>query len=119
MSQNAARKSDRTNQLEGMVLSALFHALPWFAMIALLLKRRSGIPFLGLPGVTLVLAIAASLLYAYLMRDGGEPSFYDARLSVPQKLRGWITNRAALWQVLSNAFAVVLIALYVCVVGGF
>jgi hypothetical protein len=125
-----ARKSDRHNQLEGLALSAVFKFLPLFLMLAWLLKHRSGIPFFSQPGVALMLAVAASVSYPWLQqvlelkfprafRGACEPSFYDASLSVPQKLQGWVTNRRSLREIAGNAIAIVLVLILVSKTGGF
>ncbi len=130
MSTTTALKSDRHNRLEGLALSAVFKSFPLFAMVGFLLKHRSGIPFFGLPGVGLILAVAASAVYPLLQqvlerkfprafRGSCEPSFYDASLSVPQKLMGWFKNPKALREIAANVIAIWLVAVIVVKLGAF
>ena len=122
------QKSDRRNELEGIVLSAVFRSFPFFVMMAWLLKRHSGLALFSQPGVGLILAALASVASPVLLRrlevkypDGYrgscEPSFYDASRSVPQKLLGWFKARK--WEACWNVFLLVLLAVYVGVKGSF
>jgi hypothetical protein len=128
MSTTTVLKSGRYNELEGIALSAVFRSFPFFVMMAWLLKRHTGIASFSQPGVALILAIVASVSFPVLLRylelkfpDGYrgscEPSFYDASLSVPQKLLGWCKNRK--WESASNAILLLLLVVYVGVKGGF
>jgi hypothetical protein len=128
MSTNTVLKSGRHNELEGIALSAVFRSLPFFVVMAWLLKHHTGIALFSQPGVALILAVMASVSFPVLLRylelkfpngyrGSCEPSFYDANLSVPQKLLGWRKNQK--WESGSNAFVVVSLLFYAGVTGGF
>jgi hypothetical protein len=128
MSTTTDLKSGRYNELEGIALSAVFRSLPLFLMMAWQLKHRSGFALFNQPGVALTLAVMTSVAFPVLLRylelrfpDGYrgscEPSFYDASLSVPQKLLGWCKNRK--WESAGNAILAVLLTVYVGVKGSF
>ncbi len=128
MNTMSVQKSDYRNELEGIGLSALFRSLPFFLVVAWMAKHKSGIAFFAQDGVALALAVMISAALPTLLRalelkspdafpGSCEPCFYDARLSVPQKLKAWCTKRKgeSAW----NAIMVVLMIVYVVVKGSF
>lgn len=96
----AILKSSRTNRLEGIALSAALQGLPTFATAVLLLKLFGSAAIIGAPGGTVFFVVMTSILsgavsawlgpkYPKLFHASYEPLFFDASLSLKQKVAGW------------------------------
>jgi hypothetical protein len=91
-----APKSPAQNRLEGFALIALFQGLPTFAAAVLVLKVMGAREIVAEPRGAAIFVVSSSLLYALLvpriaswfprMKNGYEPLFYDASLSVSDKI---------------------------------
>ena len=119
-----ASKSAAANRWEGIILTAL-QALPGFTGSALLLKLF-GAKIVNQPGGAAIfvvlacatLAMAAAWLapkYPKFFRSY-EPLFFDATLSVEQKVQGWLTRPATAKQLLQMLFMLTLLAIAVMTV---
>jgi hypothetical protein len=109
----APRKPRALSQFEGMVLSAVFQAFPTFTAAALLVKlsgassmtshAESVLTFIIL--AVLFQSIAVTCLGARFPRffkQAYEPLFYDATLSLGEKLARWRVQPMASRQLLTT-----------------
>jgi hypothetical protein len=98
-----APKSHRLNLLEGMMLTAIFQAVPTFAGAVLLLKLVGSSQIVGQPGGAAIFVATATLIYAlvtpYLgpkfprfFKNSYEPLFFDPTLSFSEKVFRWRTQ---------------------------
>ncbi|MDO9062345.1 MAG: hypothetical protein Q7U92_25430, partial [Bradyrhizobium sp.] len=96
----AIPKSGRTNRLEGIALSAALQGLPTFAAAVLLMKLFGSEAIIGDPGGAAFFVVTTSILsgavsawlgpkYPKLFHASYEPLFFDAALSLKQKVTAW------------------------------
>lgn len=106
-----ARKSRLHNALEGLALTATLQSFPTFALAAFLLKLAGNHDLVGDPGVAIFVAIA-SLAHAmaavsfgpsfpHLFKTVYEPKFFEAHLSLSDKVTAWRTQPAASLQLMT------------------
>jgi hypothetical protein len=116
-------KSSALNRLEGFALTALLGGLPTAAITLLTAKLMGNNDIFAVPGGAATVAVLISLFYALIgpplgckfpktFKYGYEPSFYDADLSVAEKIAQWRVKPLASVQLLS--IALVLSLLVVC-----
>ncbi|MDD1527363.1 hypothetical protein C7U92_23630 [Bradyrhizobium sp. WBOS7] len=105
------RKSRLHNALEGLALTAILQSFPTFALAAFLLKLCGDRDLAGDPGVAIFVAIA-SLAHALLAVTFGpslphlfktvyEPKFFEAHLSLSDKITAWRTQPVASLQLVT------------------
>ncbi|MBR0936348.1 hypothetical protein [Bradyrhizobium jicamae] len=122
-----APKSSAQNRLEGFALTAIFQGLPTFAAAVLMLKLIGAREIVGDRGGAATFVVLASLIYALLapklaswfprMRNGHEPLFYDASLSVSNKIAQWRAQPKVSQQLVTTAIMLSLLAVAVVSVG--
>lgn len=107
----ATRKSRLRNALEGLALTATLQSFPTFAVAAFLLKLVGNHDLVGDPGVAIFVAFA-SLFHAMLAVTLGpsfpqlfktvyEPKFFEAQLSLSDKITAWRTQPVASLQLVT------------------
>ncbi len=117
-------KSDRINLIEGMSLTAIFQAVPTFAAAVLLLKLAGTSEIIGDPGGTVLFVALASLIWVLVVTYFGpkfpsffehryEPLFFDAGLSLAEKILRWRTQPATSLRLLTLVTLLSLLALAV------
>ncbi|WP_375305743.1 hypothetical protein WI560_27715 [Bradyrhizobium sp. A11] len=105
------RKSRLHNALEGLALTTILQSFPTFALAAFLLKLCGDHDLAGDPGVAIFVAIA-SLAHALLAVSFGpsvphlfktvyEPKFFEAHLSLSDKITAWRTQPVASLQLVT------------------
>ena len=107
----AARKSRLHNALEGLALTAILQSFPTFAAAAFLLKLCGNHDLSGDPGVAIFVAfvsIAHALLAVTLgpsfpafFKTVYEPKFFEAHLSLTEKVTAWRTQPVASLQLVT------------------
>jgi len=116
-----AAKSSAQNRLEGFALSALLVGFPIYAVAVLTIKLMGVREIVGAPGGAVIFVVLASLAHAMLgpaiarlfpkhARNAYEPLFYDARLSIAEKIAQWRTQPATSVQLVSNVLLLSLLA---------
>lgn len=124
----AAPKSRRMNLLEGMALTAIFQAVPTFAIAVLLLKLAGSSQVVGQPGGAAIFVTLASLMYALAMpyigprfprfsRNSYEPLFFDATLSFSEKILRWRVQPTTSLQLVTLVMMLSLLAVAVASAG--
>jgi hypothetical protein len=114
-------KSPGQNRLEGFALSALLIGFPTFAVAVLVIKLMGAHEIVGSPGGAAIFVVLASLAHALLgpaiarlfpkhARNAYEPLFYDARLSIAEKIAQWRTQPTTSVQLVSNVLLLSLLA---------
>jgi hypothetical protein len=120
-------KSSALNRLEGMMLTALLQAMPTYAGAAMLLKL-AGTQTTSYVGGPAMFVLTTTLLHALVMpslarkfpkftRASYEPLFFDASLSVAEKVLRWRTSPMASLQLLTNMLMLSLLGVAVMSVG--
>ncbi|TYO62993.1 hypothetical protein FXV83_29765 [Bradyrhizobium hipponense] len=123
----AARKSRLHNALEGLALTATLQSFPTFATAAMLLKLFGNRDLVGDPGVAIFVAVA-SLAHALLAVAFGpsfpgffktiyEPKFFEAHLSLADKITEWRTQPIASLQLVAIVLMLSVMAVVVASVG--
>lgn len=123
----AAPKSRRLNLLEGLVLTALFQAIPSFGAAVLLLKLVGG-QIVGQIDSAAFFVATATVIYALAtpwlgpkfpraFKSAYEPLFFDATLSFIEKVSRWQTQPATSLQLVTNVMLVALLAVGVASLG--
>ncbi|MGY8709862.1 hypothetical protein RAD16_29345 [Bradyrhizobium sp. 18BD] len=123
----AARKSRLHNVLEGLALTAILQSFPTFAAAAFLLKLVGNHDLVGDPGVAIFVAIA-SLMHALLAVTLGpgfpaffktvyEPKFFEAHLSLADKITTWRTQPVASLQLMTIVLLLSVMAVVTASVG--
>jgi len=123
----ATRKSRLHNALEGIVLTAILQSFPTFAAAAFLLKLCGDHDLSGDPGVAIFVAIA-SLMHAMLAVTLGpsfpaafktvyEPKFFEAHLSLSDKITAWRTQPVASLQLMTIVLLLSVMAVVTASVG--
>jgi hypothetical protein len=117
-------KSPEKNRLEGFALSAMFLGLPTYAVVVLALKLfGSHQAIVEGPGAA-IFVVLASLFHALVMpslwkrfpkfiKHGHEPLFYDARLSLSEKIAQWHSQPAVSAQLVTTVMTMSLLAVSV------
>ena len=123
----AARKSRLRNALEGLALTAILQSFPTFAAAAFLLKLCGNHDLVGDPGVAIFVA-TASLMHALLAVILGpsfpavfktvyEPKFFEAHLSLVDKITAWRTQPVASLQLVTIVLLLSVMAVVTASVG--
>ena len=123
----ATRKSRLHNALEGIALTAILQSFPTFAAAAFLLKLCGDHDLSGDPGVAIFVAIA-SLMHAMLAVTLGpsfpaafktvyEPKFFEAHLSLSDKITAWRTQPVASLQLMTIVLLLSVMAVVTASVG--
>jgi hypothetical protein len=124
----AAPKSPQTNRLEGFALTALFQGFPTFAAAVLLLKVAGGEEVFVQSGAgAAIFVVVTTILFALIMGWLGpkyprffntyEPLFYDATLSLSEKLTRWRTQPTVSLQLVTTVMLMSLLAVAAVSVG--
>ena len=123
----AARKSRLHNAFEGLALTATLQSFPTFATAAMLLKLFGNHDLVGDPGVAIFVALA-SLAHALLAVTLGpsfpgvfktvfEPKFFEAHLSLAEKITAWRTQPVASLQLVTIVLLLSVMAVVTASVG--
>jgi hypothetical protein len=122
-----APKSPAQNRLEGFALTAIFQGLPTFAAAVLMLKLVGAREIVTERGGAAIFVVLASLIYALVtprlaswfprMKNGHEPLFYDASLSVSDKIAQWLKQPRISLQLVTTMIMLSLQAVAVASVG--
>ena len=122
-----ARKSRLHNALEGLALTATLQSFPTFAAAAFLLKLCGDHDLAGDLGVAIFVAIA-SLAHALiavtlgpsfpvLLKTVYEPKFFEAHLSLSDKITAWRTQPVASLQLMTIVLLLSVMAVVTASVG--
>lgn len=122
-----ARKSRLHNALEGLALTATLQSFPTFAVAAFLLKLCGERDLSGDPGVAIFVAVA-SLVHAmlavtfgpsfpHLFRTVYDPKFFEAHLSLSDKITAWRTQPVASLQLVTIVLMLSVMAVVAASVG--
>jgi hypothetical protein len=122
-----APKSPRLNRLEGMTLTGLLQALPTYAGAALLLKLV-GTQTLGYVGGAAMFVVLTTFFHALItpwlapkypkfFKNSYEPLFFDASLSIAEKVTRWRTQPMASLQLVTNVVMLSVLGVAVMSVG--
>ncbi|WP_441260871.1 hypothetical protein AB7008_43630 [Bradyrhizobium sp. 521_C7_N1_3] len=121
----AARKSHLHNATEGLALTATLQSFPTFAVAAFLLKLCGNHDLVGDPGVAIFVAVA-SLMHALLTLGPSfpaifkavyEPKFFEAHLSLIDKITAWRTQPVASLQFVTIVLLLSVMAVVTASVG--
>ncbi|SEN57965.1 hypothetical protein [Bradyrhizobium sp. OK095] len=123
----AARKSRLHNAIEGLALTTTMQSFPTFAAAAFLLKLCGNTDLVGDPGVAIFVAVA-SLAHAMLAVTVGpsfpaifktvyEPKFFEAHLSLSDKITAWRTQPVASLQLMTIVLLLSVMAVVTASVG--
>jgi hypothetical protein len=122
-----ATKSALLNRLEGMMLTGSLQAMPSYAGAAMLLKLFSSQTIGYVGGAAAFVALTTffhALLipwlapkYPKLFKNSYEPLFFDAGLSLAEKVMRWRTQPMASLQLLANMVMLSLLGVAVMSVG--
>jgi len=123
----AARKSRLYNAIEGLALTAILQSFPTFAAAAFLLKLVGNHDLVGDPGVAIFVAFA-SIAHALLAVTFGpsspavfktvyEPKFFEAHLSLADKITAWRTQPVASLQLMTIVLLLSVMAVVTASVG--
>jgi hypothetical protein len=122
-----APKSPAQNRLEGFALTAFFQGLPIFADAVLLLKVTGAHAIVGDRGGAAIFAVLAALIYAAItpwlaakfqkFRSAYEPLFFDAGLSMSDKIAQWRTQPRVSLQLLTTTMILSVLAVVVVSMG--
>jgi hypothetical protein len=123
----AAPKSSAQNRLEGFALTAFFQGLPIFADAVLMLKLIGAREIVGERGGAAIFVALAALVYAAVtpwlaarvqrFRTAYEPLFFDAGLSLSDKVAQWRTQPRVSLQLLTTTMLMSLLAVAVVSMG--
>lgn len=122
-----ARKSRLHNAIEGLALTTTLQSFPTFAAAAFLLKLVGNHDLVGDPGVAIFVAIA-SLAHALAAVSLGpnfpaffktvyEPKFFEAHLSLADKITEWRTQPVASLQLMTIVLLLSVMAVVTASVG--
>jgi hypothetical protein len=120
-------KSPALNRLEGMALTALLQAMPTYAGAAMLLKLFSS-QTIGYVGGAAAFVVLTTFFHALLtpwlapkyprfFKNSYEPLFFDASLSVSEKVMRWRIQPMASLQLLANVVMLSVLGVAVLSVG--
>lgn len=122
------RKSRALSQLEGMALTAVFHAFPTFTAAALLVKL-SGLSSMTSHAESVVTFIVLAVLFQTItvtslgsrfprfFKQAYEPLFYDTTLSLSEKIARWRVQPIASRQLLTTMMMLSVLGAAVMCVG--
>ncbi len=121
-------KSNRTNRLEGIALSAALQGFPTFAAAVMLVKLFGSNAIISTPGGTVFFVLVTSILsgavsawlgpkYPKLFQASYEPQFFDASLSFKQKIAAWLAQTKTQQQLVMIVIMLSLLAVAVVSVG--
>ncbi|WP_028134411.1 hypothetical protein [Bradyrhizobium japonicum] len=121
------RKSRLHNALEGLALTTILQSFPTFALAAVLLKLCGDHDLAGDPGVAIFVAFA-SLAHAllavtlgpslpHLFKTVYEPKFFEAHLSLSDKITAWRTQPVASLQLVTIVLLLSVMAVVTASVG--
>ena len=121
-------KSSTSNRIEGIALSAALQGLPTFAAAVLLMKLFGSQAIVGDPGGAAFFVVVTSILsglvsawlgpkYPKFFQASYEPLFFDASLSLKQKVAGWLAQTRTQQQLLTVAMMLSVLAVAVVSVG--
>ncbi|MCA1427586.1 MULTISPECIES: hypothetical protein [unclassified Bradyrhizobium] len=121
------RKSRLHNALEGLALTASLQSFPTFATSAFLLKLCGDHDLVGDAGVAIFVAFA-SLAHAtlavtlgpsfpHLFKTVYEPKFFEAHLSLSDKITAWRTQPVASLQLVTIVLLLSVMAVVAASVG--
>ena len=120
----AAPKSSMQNWLEGFALTAILEGFPSFVAAALLLKLvRHDITGGFLQFVVLTSVMHGLFVpwlapkFSRIFKRGYEPLFFNANLSVPEKIAKWRERPATSVQLVTTELMLALLAVAVMSVG--
>ncbi|KJC43680.1 hypothetical protein UP09_17030 [Bradyrhizobium sp. LTSP885] len=128
MNANTAPKSPAQNRLEGFALTAIFQGLPTFSAAVLILKVVGAHEIVGERGGAAIFVVLAALVYAavtpwlvskfpILFRKASEPVFFDANLSVSDKVAQWRSQPRVSLQLVTTVIMLSLLAVAVASIG--
>lgn len=114
-------KSPSLNRLEGMTLTAALQALPTYSAAALLLKLVGSTQIVSYPGGAATFVVLAAFFHALIVpwlapkypkffKNSYEPLFFDAGLSLAEKVLRWRTQPMASLQLLTSVVMLALLA---------
>jgi hypothetical protein len=122
-----APKSSTRNRIEGFALTAILQGLPTFAAAALILKVVGYRGIVDDRGGAAVFVVLASILHALAaprlaswfprIKNGHEPLFYDASLSISDKVEQWRTRPNVSLQLVTTTIMLSLLTVAVVSVG--
>ena len=123
-----ASKSAALNHFEGMTLTALLQAMPTYVGAAMLLKLAGSIGPVSSVGGPVMFVVLTTILHAVLtpwlapkfpkmFRHSYEPLFFDASLSMAEKVMRWRTQPMASLQLLANMVMMSVLGVAVLSVG--
>ena len=121
------RKSSMHNALEGLALTATLQSFPTFAAAAFLLKLVGNHDLVGDPGVAIFVAIASFAHAMFAVSFGPsfpaffktvyEPKFFEAHLSLSDKITAWRTQPVASLQLVTIVLLLSVMAVVTASVG--
>ena len=119
-----ASKSAPLNWLEGFALTTILQGFPIFAAASLMVKllgdSRGSSPVLTIALASIFyscLAIWAGSTFARFAKNAYEPLFFDASLSMAEKVMRWRTQPMASLQLLANMVMMSVLGVAVLSVG--
>lgn len=122
-----ARKSRLHNALEGLALTATLQSFPTFAAAAFMLKLCGERDLVGDPGVAIFVAVASfvhALLavtvgpsFPHLFKTVYDPKFFEAHLSLSDKITAWRTQPVASLQLVTIVLLLSVMAVVTASVG--
>ncbi|MGY3448041.1 hypothetical protein [Bradyrhizobium sp. USDA 4353] len=121
----SAPKAPLLNLLEGMVLTALFQAIPTYAGAALILKlARSNALHTNIIGFVAIATIihvlmtsAAGPRYPHVLKQAYAAEFYDATLGVADKVLRWRMQPEASLQLLTSTVMLAILSIAALAMG--
>jgi hypothetical protein len=122
------RKSRALSRLEGMALTAVFQAFPTFTAAALLVKLSGASDMTNHGGSVVTFIVLAMLFHSLVVswlgprfprffQSSYEPLFYDATLSLREKIARWRVQPVASRQLLTTVMMLSLLAVAAMSVG--
>jgi hypothetical protein len=122
------RKSRALSRLEGMALTGVFQAFPTFTAAALLVKLSGASDMTSHAGSVLTFIVLAMLFHGFTVTSLGprfprffqnvyEPLFYDATLSLSEKIARWRVQPVASRQLLTTVMMLSVLAVAVMSMG--
>jgi len=122
-----APKSSAQNRLEGFALTATFQGLPIFADAGLMLKLIGAHAIVSERGGAAIFVVLAALFYSAItpwlgarfqkFRSAYEPLFFDAGLSLSDKIAQWRTQPRVSLQLLTTTMILSVLAVAVVSMG--
>ncbi|RZN11521.1 hypothetical protein CWO91_07860 [Bradyrhizobium genosp. SA-3] len=117
----AARKSRLHNALEGLALTATLQSFPTFAAAAFLLKLVGNHDLVGDPAIAslahALLAVTLGPSFPAFFKTVYEPKFFEAHLSLSDKITAWRTQPVASLQLVTIVLLLSVMAVVTASVG--